>query len=328
MKVVIAYADLDSELATSRWRCFIPAQALFGAGHEVKLIHINSLVHTDLGGVDAVLAERTLNTPRINHVRKWPCKLVFTFDDAYTKLPGYAHVLMYWRRAGGIEEFRVALKESDLNIVPSHALINLYRRGSAPFEFVPNFMSRERWSRIDWDAERSDKIVIGWGGSSNHWESFSMSGVAEALKKISSKHDVEIRINAHPKTKMVSSLRVRHVPIVNYTVPWAEWPSEMASWDIAIAPAVGDYDLYRSRLRIIESGLAKVPYIASDYGPYAGQDKGGILVANGKKSWYRGLTRLIEDEDARDRLGSSGHDWASGYYMDDNVKVYEDILFG
>ena len=74
MNIVVAYADYGKELATSRWRCFIPAKALKGAGHNVALIHISKLVTRDLSGVDVVLAERTLTTGIVKHIRMWGCE--------------------------------------------------------------------------------------------------------------------------------------------------------------------------------------------------------------------------------------------------------------
>ena len=115
---------------------------------------------------------------------------------------------------------------------------------------------------------------------------------------------------------------IRGVEYVNGTTEWADWPAEICTWDVSLAPAAGVYDLYRSNLRLVESGLAGVPYVASDYGPYAGNDKGGLLAKNTKDDWYNALRLAISGPD---HIGC--HDWAGSFMMSKNISVYEDVLF-
>lgn len=334
--VLIAYADHDSELATSRWRCFTPARGLKEAGHNVRLSHISRLHLQPIHKFDAVLAERILKPHDIRFIRgvNKACKIVFTFDDAYTNLPGYASVLRYWRGNDGsaIRDFRETMKLVDLNITPSLELNKLYGRGKLPFKLVPNFMSDERWGRVDLAAIKASTNnqapVLGWGGSAYHWESWSMSGVADALKSIQAKYEIELRIYVAGISKNLEPLDARGVKYKRDFVGWIDWPEVLCTWDVSLAPAAGDYDLYRSNLRLVEAGLASIPYIASNYGPYKGEDSGGLLVDNTKDSWYRAIESAITGPGLGDDITKRGHEWASGYLMSRNVSVYEDILFG
>jgi glycosyltransferase involved in cell wall biosynthesis len=328
-KILVAYADYGTELATSRFRCFTPARALVAAGHSVVLMHISKVPRMNLIGFDAVLAERTLTTGIIKHIRKFKCKLVFTFDDAYTELPGYAHVLDYWRRLGGVKEFRKVLKLTDLNITPSMRLNDLYAKGNAPFEYVPNFLDRLMWdTRFDrFEREEGDgSIVLGGGFSAFHRDSFMRSGISDALKKTVGDR---IRLQLYGDISVFAPLQVRGVPFENQGfVNWTEWPSVMSSFDIAIAPSAGRYDLYRSNLRLLEAGAARTPFIASKHGPYNDAAPGGLIVNNDKREWIDAIRYLSESESERDWLGDGGYEWASKYFMDDNVDVYERILLG
>lgn len=324
MNVVIAYADYPQELATSRWRCHIPARALKAAGHDVAMTHISKLITKDLSNVDAVLAERTLTTSIVEHVRKFNCKLVFTFDDAYTELPGYAHVMKYWREMGGVKEFRKVLKLTDLNITPSHKLNDLYSKGSAPFEYVPNYLDKYRWSKLYTHVAR-EGITIGGGFSAFHRDSFMRSGIADALKKVSKRDD--IRIVLYGMSAVFQPLKSRGVPFSNPDwVSWPSWPKVMGDFDIALAPSAGKYDSFRSNLRLLEAGVAGTPYIASDHGIYADEFPGGIVVDNNKKAWENAILTLADMKRSREGLGADGIEWASKYFMDDNVEVYERIL--
>ncbi len=329
-RIVVAHADDDGEFATSRWRCLIPARALAQAGHQVKRIHIDKLPFTPMASVDAVLAERILTPDMVRYIRgRSDARIVFTFDDAYTKLPGYAtSVLYYWRGPHkGVKKFREVLKMTDLNITPSTILNDLYRKGAAPFEHVPNFLSPLRWeTKKSEEVPERETVVLGGGFSVFHQESFRDSGLADALRKAA--RELNIKIVLHGDEPVFQSLKVRHVPFSRREfVSWYDWPDTMRQkFDIMLAPSAGGYDLYRSTLRLDEAGAARKPFIASRHGPYTGDRLGGVYVDNTKSDWYNAIEHVVEDRDFRRQLGEWGYEASKERFMDLNVDVYERVL--
>lgn len=335
-KVVIAYADYQSELATSHFRCYTPAAALSRIGHQVKLVHIDALRDSLVEPGITIMAERTLSPDIVRKFKKYNCRVVFTFDDAYSRLPQYASVREYWRAHGGLDMFYETIKLTDINITPSDELCKLYRaKTNVPFETVPNYMRRERWDILNTDEARSEiasrkrgRIVIGGGFSAYHIESFVLSGISDALRAISNKYGNQVEIRLYGARDVFGSLDIRGIPYNHCSyVHWSRWPVEMASMDIAIAPLGGDYDRYRSRLRLDEAGLSGIPYVASNYQAYTDCGAGGILVENEAGKWYRALCKLIDDEQLRREMGESGREWASGHFIDNNIEHYERILW-
>ncbi len=109
-------------------------------------------------------------------------------------------------------------------------------------------------------------------------------------------------------------------------LPHTIWPKEVSSFTIGIAPLFGEYDKYRSNLKIVEYGICNVPWVASFSDPYSRTHvRGGILTKD--SDWYEALTTLMNDKGARDTLSSAGKEWAEGYKMSKNVSVYEEILW-
>lgn len=330
MNVFIAYADREDELATSRFRCFTPAAGLSRAGHKVAVRHISSLINHDLSVFDAVLAERVLSPQMVEYVRRYSkAKLVFTFDDAYSKMPPYSTSLYYWRKIGGLKAFYETLRLTDLNITPSDELCKLYNRsGTAPFKTVPNYMLPDRWLReYQRAAWKTDTPVIGWGGSSQHRESWLGSDLPDALHRLRQTHEFRLRLYGNREVFNPLTMRNIDYEYVGW-VPWMAWPLELHNFDIVLAPSAYEYDRYRSCLRLTEAGMARVPFVASEHGAYAPGYPGGLTVPNTCNGWCDALRMLLENPNERSRYGELGYEWASEQMIDKNIGVYEEVLFG
>ena len=81
----------------------------------------------------------------------------------------------------------------------------------------------------------------------------------------------------------------------------------------------------RSALKVEESGMAGIPFVATDSPPYHEYGAGGILVENRTEAWVSAISKMIDDKEAYTEYASKGHEWAMAF-MDTAVDVYERAL--
>lgn len=108
-----------------------------------------------------------------------------------------------------------------------------------------------------------------------------------------------------------------------WTKPIKTYANNYNLFDVALAPlAESKFNMFKSQLKVIESGFHKKPIIAQNFGPYKidltnSFNKGGIFdsTANGllvdktknKSDWYKFMKKLVEDSELRNDLGKNLH---------------------
>jgi GT2 family glycosyltransferase/glycosyltransferase involved in cell wall biosynthesis len=94
-------------------------------------------------------------------------------------------------------------------------------------------------------------------------------------------------------------------------VPLAELPTEVARFDINIAPLQhgNPFCEAKSELKYFEAALVDVPTVASPTGPIrrAMRDGETGMLAATEEEWYRALIALVDDADLRRRMGRAAH---------------------
>jgi glycosyltransferase involved in cell wall biosynthesis len=177
------------------------------------------------------------------------------------------------------------------------------------------------------------QIIIGWGGSSGHLDSFYLSNIVPALEQIIEETDnVMIKICGGDTRIIDGPLgnvpkdRIIHQGYVNsYT-----WPLVVSTFDVGIAPLelepIDDfgysYDEHRSWIKVLEYMMAGVPFIATNGAPYQDKDSYipsaapklmansfGHLVENTQSAWYNKLRQVIDNLSAEKEkmLGAMRH---------------------
>ncbi len=84
------------------------------------------------------------------------------------------------------------------------------------------------------------------------------------------------------------------------------------SFDVGLAPlARTAFNRAKSDLRLLELAALGIPWLATNWGPYAaeGEAQGGYRVER-VTGWREGLTRLSRHPDERDALREQGREWA------------------
>jgi len=337
LEATFIYADHEGvEINCSRYRVLTPAKYLQRAGHQIN-VQSNPGIQTlyadrkisVAAGIDftkiseTVLIERNIIPDWMDMLRlSGAKKIVVTFDDNYALMQNYALAKPWWDKHYPL--FLKALGMADLVIVPSHALVSYYKQYCKKIEYVANYIDDELWKDA---TERGDKKIIGWGGSSQHVESWQQKRMSSALAQILRENpDWELHMVADNLPDIIKGfpkgVEIKWHSWMSHT----NWPGVMSSFSIGLAPLYGEYDRYRSNLKLVEYGLGRVPWIASWMDPYTKTHvRGGVLTK--ESGWYDSLSLMVKDEKARKNLSEAGREWAEGYFMSRNVGVYEQLLW-
>jgi glycosyltransferase involved in cell wall biosynthesis len=106
-------------------------------------------------------------------------------------------------------------------------------------------------------------------------------------------------LNAFPG---ISDDRKMYVPIGHVR----DYPYIFSNFDILLVPLRDiNYNLCKSDLPLLEAGIRRIPWIATDIPAFQDWSVGGILAQN-KGDWYTALRKLIKNEELRKALGESG----------------------
>jgi glycosyltransferase involved in cell wall biosynthesis len=85
--------------------------------------------------------------------------------------------------------------------------------------------------------------------------------------------------------------------------------------DIAVAPLEDNFfNSCKSNLRLLEYGAMSWPVVCSDVFPYQTNNPPVIRVKHSVSDWLAALSKLIEDESERLRLGKALNAWVVNNY--------------
>lgn len=205
----------------------------------------------------------------------------------------------------------------DVITTTNDTLAERYREmGARHVLTVPNFLTR---ASLTAPRRRHDGTVLGYIGWIDHqddWDHLGLQAIAEDLLEI------------HPDLRIESvgpiDLRLPADRYHSYgALPFDRLPQAIAGFDVAIAPLIEKPgNATRSDIKLKEYAIAGVPWLASDYGPYAGygEDRGGRLVDD--DGWFDALNALLSDGKAQRKLAKRGQKWAKEQTLERNVGAW------
>ena len=314
------FADVPEEANTSYYRCIIPSKYMRSSGFDVDYRSYYDAPWTAMP--ETVILERLASREMMLKLRSAGVKrIIVTFDDLYAKLPPGSASLPFWKKHH--PNFVRSLEEADLVIVPSQNLADYYVKRCKEIRVVPNYHDPELWLFTP-EEKPPDTLAIGWGGSMTHAQTWQNPGLLAALAFVLKDNaQARLHVNSHPAHEPLERAGIPHL-----VYPWcafADWPKRVASFDIGIAPLTGEYDKARSNLKVVEYGLAGIPWVASAGGEYE-KAKGGMLYTN-FQDMREAMQFLIDNPEVRTKLGEEGKRWAQEYLITMNLQVYPG-LFG
>jgi glycosyltransferase involved in cell wall biosynthesis len=344
MRIVYVYADSAEEWNCSEWRCAVPQRAINRSKrHFASLISLNDFAYNAPAArevcdwADAIIVQRTLFGPVLSAIQHWKARdkvIIADFDDAYDLIPPSNPAHAFWLKglkpvgdASGkkikisptpLTQFKLGLRLVHAATVPSKRLADDWR-DYTHVHYLPNYIDLEKYQNIA--TEPHDGIIIGWGGSTSHLESFTESGVLSALRRV---------CRARPKVKVMlcgNDARIAkqlQLPaeqlILRPWVPYAQWATFLADFDIGLAPLYGSYDERRSWIKVLEYMVMKIPWIASQGPAYDELSHYGWLVQNTPSTWERVLLDMIDHlPDHKIEAAQDPYLFAISQSIDENV---------
>lgn len=355
MNITYVYADSKEEWNCSEWRCAVPARALQQSGrHTTHLIDINSFAYNKPEAVeycqasDVIVIQRNLFGPVLKAIQHWKARdkiVVADFDDAYNLMPPSVKNYSFWVEGlmtnpdkpsappiritpPPFEQFKLGLRIVHAATVPSTQLVNDWQ-GYTDTYLLPNYIELDRYLNIT--PSKHDGIVIGWGGSLTHLQSFKESGVLRALQRLCQvRPNVKVMICGDPRVYELIPLPAGQ----KLFQPWTSidnWPRLLSNIDIGLAPLYGQYDQRRSWIKVLEYIVMKIPWIASDGPAYQSLRQYGWLVKNTPNAWERILLDMVDHlDDYRDEARRDSFLFGLSQGINENIdniiSVYRNIM--
>jgi glycosyltransferase involved in cell wall biosynthesis len=367
--MVICYVVADglTEYNSSNFRVSVIADALRRAGHEVHILNVREWVGQStyakqiLDKADIIHLQRVLLRDTHNIIKYWRARgkaVVADWDDSYDRILESNAASKFWLHGKvdvqvsrfvkyeadlpehPIEQFRAGLQVCTAGITPSRVLSKDWET-CAPVFKVPNFLDSKAYHGAR-KHDNGDIIVLGWGGSLSHTQSFADSGIQEALKRILQERD-NVRLLIMGDDRVVKQLPVRKDRVwFSPYVSWAAWQRSLMRYDIGLAPLAGPYDDRRSSLKVAEYTMAGIPFVATKspvYEPFFECDSGRFVKHGHEeetydervKDWYHSTIDIIDNigyytDLAIGNIGDVGMKFDADANVPNVISVYERII--
>ena len=284
---------------------------------------------------DVIVVQRNLILPQVweacDYWRALGKLVCADLDDDYPRLTPQNPAYPFWVGKSvdkfeqdfgmtPIDALTEGLNHVDVLLSPNQLILDDWY-DIVPGVIVNNYAKSEWYEGIEQKPIR-DEIVIGWGGSVSHYDSWWFSGVKDAVPVIFERYpNVRFKFCGND-WRMLTCLerewpegRWMHQP----GVPPEEWPKQVASFDIGLAPLAGPgalqselYDQHRSWIKASEYLLCGVPWLASPGIVYAALDGlGGYqLKENTTEAWVAAISEMLDNLPSYKRTSAGVMGWA------------------
>ncbi len=311
MKLAFIGSDTKAEHNCVQWRILDPGDALGKLqGVTVTIMHMdqyvdlnNKEVRDACGQADLIHIQRNIILPEAWRATQYWLGMgkavMLDLDDAYQMLPHSNPAHEFWNNPlegqaqTPLEQLKGMLPLLDCFTSPSQLLLEDWKPFSQRVMWWPNWAVGKRYEGLV--KQPHEGCIIGWGGSSSHWDTFWFTPVCEALRRVCElRPQVKIRICGFDRRIFdmvpVPEDRKEHIPFVAPDL----WPQNVAQFDIGIAPLAEEYDQRRSWIKGLEYMLARVPWVGTEGWPYKELSQWGTLVPNTLDAWVDALIEKVD----------------------------------
>lgn len=337
----------------------------------------NPQVQKALGMFDVLVFQRNIITADVwdamDYWRALGKTVCIDVDDHYGDLPPSNPAHQYWiRNIGGlpqnpVEALAEGMRHADALTAPSKVLLADWAHLIRGY-WVPNWTRRTWYESLiqkpvggvdialhneagpDGQAmlkgeERPDsagQIILGWGGSISHVDSWVYSGIIEALDRIFEKYpQARLKFCGHENRLDYIFERWGDKVIRQPGVKPEHWPAVVSTFDVGLAPLdtrpldppwregapVASYDERRSWLKAVEYLSAGVPWVASSSATYADLARWGTLAENTLDGWFLALDKKLAHLAYEKQLAWERRRWALKHVtFEPNANRYGDTF--
>lgn len=281
-----------------------------------------------IAGNDICVVQRMCTAPQFNFLKTVAAlgmKIVYDLDDNVWNLPDYnpAYQGLMQQREG----FNACIRMVDVVSVSTRELASAVKKNVKSMlnvrtgKQIPIVVAENRIDERMFvsPVAPTEKLVIGWAGSSSHIGDLIM--LEEALVNCSKDFpDISIQFRGC-EPRIESPLRT----LPNYThklwTPVAEFGARMPlwGWSIALAPVTDhEFNAAKSSIKMVEAGYCKIPCLASWVRPYVDfcshDSELKWLLCAGQSAWEKKLRDLINDQPLREHLGQRMYNVVQEHY--------------
>ena len=298
--------------------------------------------------------------------------VILDLDDHYPSLPPSNPAFPYWtlNKVGlnppPVDALTEGMRHADALTSPSKVILEDWSHIVRGY-WLPNWTRRAWYEGLDQKpigapdldlrytgtsdkpdliaTERTDSqgtIIIGWGGSISHVDSWLFSGIVEALDRIFEKYpQARLKFCGHEQRLDYILNRWGDRVIRQGGVKPEHWPMVVSTFDIGVAPLetialdppwregapIASYDERRSWLKAVEYVTAGVPWAGSHSRTYDDLAHMGRITANTPDAWFATLDDLIANLDGHKRLAWDRRQWAlRKLTLEGNIGRYQGII--
>ena len=356
MKVIYVFSDSPIEWNCSEWRMHAPSDAINWnaennpeyTGWSAKMIHItgfldylDTTIQNHIAPADIIIVQRNvITTEAIDARRYWigmGKPVAIDLDDMYQRLPWSNPAHAFWiENSANLDPAPLDMLERGLQtcnalISPNRNLLNDWSHVARGY-YLQNYARKEWWlndvSRHEQKSKLGleNKIVIGWGGSVSHYDSWWGSGLRDAASQICKTYPDVVWMICGSDPRILDQL---DVPDRNkYAQPGVYpefWPDVVKTFDIGVAPLYGMYDQRRSWIKSLEYGLAGTPWIATDGEVYSNFTGYGKLVKGGVTNWFNAISSTIDNLYVLQQKSESLVSYYQQYFAVNQMKTFGKI---
>jgi len=355
MNILYLYADTEDEWNCSEWRCAVPMRAINEQGkHAARMAAIRDWAmgkkDVDCEWADIIILQRLLMASLIPQIERWKSQgkvIVGEVDDAYNIMPPSVRAYRFWHEgfvrvetSRGVKEVKMAqppweqliwsMKLVHAITTPSMELCGDWRDYNPNVFYLPNYIDGEVYRPHRGKRDPDGRILIGWGGSFSHNDSWARSYLPEALRHIAAKNKDVYIVLAGGNVKVPEMVNIKDRILVTGWMPHSKWPAVLSSFDIGLIPLAGIYDRRRSWLKSLEYTFMGIPWIGSIGPPTRELAMYGTTITNSVKAWERAIESCINHLEERQAEAKKNVDIGEKLTIQQNVnqviKVYSTII--
>jgi hypothetical protein len=350
----------------SEWRALCVSDAINAAAEadtltggprkdwHAKLIHIsgfmsylNPAIQDLVMPMDLVIVQRNIIVEHaVDVIKYWQGMgktVAVDLDDQYQGLPWSNPAHPFWiENKQGLDPpplvtLEKGLRTTNALISPNRLLLKDWEHACKGYH-LPNYARLEWWKNVTTRAEQKklrkveDRVVIGWGGSVSHYDSWWGAGIREAAAAISRRHPEVLWMICGNDPRLYSQLPVPSTSKMLQTgVQPNEWPKVVHTFDIGVAPLHGPYDQRRSWIKTMEYSLAGTPWVATTGEPYRDHAMWGTLVKNEPEAWESAIEEILRDlphqqEICALRIPMVQKEMCISNKLDEVERIYKEII--